>query len=282
MANIPLQRGIGPNLSTMVQLLVSALQRRGNLNQIEKARSQAFGPQVGVGGTPVDFNRNLGMGVRQAPSMGENITPYVPSDITQVGGGGQAEFMRQLLTFAASNPQAKELLGLESAFMPQYSFINQEGGGLQQVTKDPLGGEPSVKQIVESRFAGPRNPQDRKILERVKDGKKIATYQRPDGSRYDVSGDVDPRRPSTGGSFSRAIQLEKLRDQFNQIEKDLLDLSLGMLRGKTLRELVPSGVDVEKWKEKQVEQLKKSWENKADSIKKLEGELDNEDPLGIR
>ena len=142
-------RFAGGGLLQMLQLLGQELQRKQNLQQISGARQQAFSPPVGVGGTPVDFNRRVTPDNAMLGTMSGNVANarnQIPlgadPNVTQVGGGGQAEFMRQLLTFAASMPEARQQLQLESAFMPQPFSASP---GQMYGTVDPLTQERKIQ-----------------------------------------------------------------------------------------------------------------------------------------
>lgn len=244
MANIPLQRGIGQNLSSALQILIQAIQRKQQMEQIQGAR-QAATTQVGVGATPVDFNRQPSFGVRQAPSMQENLTPYVNPDIKQTEQLNQGEFLRNLLMIASQNPMAKEQLALQSAYQPQYSFINQEGGGLQMATKPPFGGKPSVETISEPQIK-PTQPRAYWTIKRDSSGQPITErfgssiriveaqvdeFGRPTGNERFATGGSEPQPQGGAKSREQSERLTALSSNLDQYKKLLSQVKGGRIGG---------------------------------------------------
>jgi len=268
----------GTSMQSLLAGLGQIFQQQRYQREVGQAMDQS---RFGVsGGQPVQMTRDASG--RPIPAQ-----PLSPIDTSQIPID-QAKFIQALLPLMArGNPNAKTAFWTTLATQPKYQFINQEGGGLQQATI-PLVGEPTVKQISPSQFKPTaastavrwRTKRDEKggiATEKVGNNFRVVEEGLDASGKPIVGTDGKPlTRLSTGGSegggdISKILQLERLRDQYNAIEKDLNDLNLGFLRGSPVKNIIPEGTDVNRWIATQIEGLRTQLKNKADSINKLEG-----------
>lgn len=149
--------GAGESLGGLFQAIAQIYQRNKQLEQIEQARSRAFNPPVGVGGTSVDFNRRVTpdgamLGTQSGNvSQVRNQAPLQP-DFQMQGGGGNPEFLRTLLMLATGgNQMAKEAIPLQAAFLPKMESF---GPGQMVGEVDPLTNRFTPK--FQTPFAPPR------------------------------------------------------------------------------------------------------------------------------
>lgn len=181
-------QGFGQNLSQAMQVFLAALARKQQLDQIEQARSQAFSPPVGVGGTSVDFNRRVTPDGAMLGTQSGNVSRVrnqvsLQPDFQMQGGGGNPEFLRTLLMLATGgNQMAKEAIPIQMAGLPRRDLVSGPRGQITEAIQDPFGGP--------SRFNEVR-PGENPLLERARQelGTSNLTQESREGlNRFIASG----------------------------------------------------------------------------------------------